>query len=315
MAVQFKKALITGGAGFIGSHIAETLVAEGCEVHVLDNLSSGHRENLAPVQDRVRFFEGDIRDPDALREAVQGCEVIFHEAALVSVPLSVKEPVSSAEINEMGTLQVLEAARKYGVRRVVLASSSAIYGDDPEMPKREEMPPRPLSPYAVQKLTGEFYARLYHELYGLETVCLRYFNVYGPRQDPSSPYSGVISIFMTLAAEKRPPSIYGDGEQSRDFVFVKDVVQANILAADTPGAGGERLNVGTGRSVTVNQLWGAVCRMTGLELSPNYEPPRAGDIRESLADIDRARNLLGFDPAFSFEEGLEKTLAWYTQQS
>lgn len=313
--LNFKRLLITGGAGFIGSHIAEALVAAGCEVRVIDNLASGYLENLAHLGDRVTFIKGDIRDADALARAAEGCDVIFHEAAVVSVTRTVEAPVETAAVNDMGTLQVLDTARRTGVRRVVLASSSAVYGDDPAMPKREDMRPKPMSPYAVQKLTGEYYARLYHELYGLETVCLRYFNVYGPRQDPSSPYSGVISIFMTRAFSGEPPVVYGDGEQCRDFVFVKDVVQANLLAGNLPDISGEVFNVGTGKAMTVNGLWRSIAQRAGIDIAPVSAPPRAGDIRESLSSIDRAQAILGFRPAYDFERGIASTMAWYQHQA
>lgn len=311
MTLDFQSALVTGGAGFIGSHLVDALLEGGCAVTVVDNLATGHRENLAHVMDRIDFREGDIRDMDGMVAACEGRDVVFHEAAVVSVPMTVDDPVGSALVNDIGTLQVLEAARRGGVRRVVLASSSAVYGDDPALPKREDMAPLPKSPYAVQKLTGEFHAAIYRELYGLETVCLRYFNVYGPRQDPSSPYSGVISIFMDKAFEGVAPRIHGDGEQSRDFVFVADVVRANLLAASAKAASGERFNVGIGEAITVNRLWGNVSRMAGLELSPEYGPPRPGDIRHSLSSIERARSILDFRPSVSFEDGLSRTLEWY----
>ena len=228
---------------------------------------------------------------------------------------TVEAPVETAAVNDMGTLQVLDTARRTGVRRVVLASSSAVYGDDPAMPKREDMRPKPMSPYAVQKLTGEYYARLYHELYSLETVCLRYFNVYGPRQDPSSPYSGVISIFMTRAFSGEPPVVYGDGEQCRDFVFVKDVVQANLLAGNLPDISGEVFNVGTGKAMTVNGLWRSIAQRAGIDIAPVSAPLRAGDIRESLSSIDRAQAVLGFRPAYDFERGIASTMAWYQHQA
>lgn len=313
--LNFKLALITGGAGFIGSHIADALVSAGCEVRVIDNLTSGHLENLAHLGNRVTFIEGDIRDADVLEQAADGCDVIFHEAAVVSVTRTVEAPVETASVNDMGTLQVLDTARRKGVRRVVLASSSAVYGDDPVMPKNEDMRPKPMSPYAVQKLTGEYYARLYHELYGLETVCLRYFNVYGPRQDPSSPYSGVISIFMTRAFSGEPPVVYGDGEQCRDFVFVSDVVQANLLAGNLPGSSGMVFNVGTGTAMTVNDLWRGITQRAGIDVEPAYAPPRAGDIRESLSSIERAGSILGFQPAYDFERGIASTMAWYQHQA
>jgi UDP-glucose 4-epimerase len=238
---------------------------------------------------------------------------VFHQAAVVSVPLSVADPVGSADVNEMGTLKVLEAARARGVRRIVLASSSAVYGDDPELPKTEAMPPRPLSPYAVQKFTNECYADLYRRLYGIETVCLRYFNVFGPRQDPSSPYSGVISIFMERAAAGRGPVIYGDGGQSRDFVFASDVARANLAAAERPDAAGGVFNVGTGCSVTVAGLWEAVRGLAGIDLESSHEAPREGDIRHSLAGVDRLRDRLGFAPEVAFEDGLRITYDWYRQ--
>lgn len=313
MEIQFKSALVTGGAGFIGSHIVDALLEAGCEVAVLDNLSTGHLANLEHVRDRITFHRGDIRDQDMVMKAAEGREVIFHEAAVVSIPQTVENPVESAMVNDMGTLYVLEAARQCQVRRVVFASSCAIYGDDPELPKHEEMSPKPLTPYSVQKLTGEFYARLFHDLYQLETVCLRYFNVYGPRQDPSSAYSGVISIFMTKAAAKEKPLIFGDGEQYRDFVFVRDVVQANLLAASRPEASGKRINVGTGKFVRINELWEMISHMAQLELEPEYAPPRAGDIPESVANISLAESLLGFEQKYSFEKGLKATFEWYNE--
>ena len=233
MNKKMKKALVTGGAGFIGSHLVDALLSDGCQVVVLDNLSTGRLSNLEHVIDKISFHKGDIRDRETLANAVKDCEVVFHQAAMVSVPRTVEDPLGSAMINEIGTLLVLEAARKHHVKRVVLASSSAVYGDDPDLPKMEKMVVKPLSPYAVQKLTGEYYANIYYDLYGLETSCLRYFNVYGPRQDPSSPYSGVISIFMSRALSQKSPVIYGDGNQYRDFIFVNDVVRANLLAAKT----------------------------------------------------------------------------------
>jgi nucleoside-diphosphate-sugar epimerase len=305
------RSLVTGGAGFIGSHLVERLTELGHAVTVLDNLSSGHLSNLAHLLDRITFIEGDIRDPGAVLAASQGCKIIFHQAAKVSVPQTVLEPVESAMVNDIGTLTVLEAAHKNGVRRVVLASSCAVYGDDPTLPKREAMTLKPMSPYAVQKMGGEYYARLYDGLYGVETVCLRYFNVYGPRQDPSSPYSGVISIFLTRAAEEKVPIIYGDGEQSRDFIFVKDVVKANLLAASTPGISASVFNIGTGHAISVNQLWNCICKLGGVRMDPMHRPGRPGDIRHSLADIARAKEHLGFSPEYTFEDGLALTYDWY----
>lgn len=311
MELNFNSALVTGGAGFIGSHLVDALLEAGCRVTVIDDLSTGRLENLATARDRITFIEGDILDEALLARAVDGCEVVFHQAAVVSVPKTVEDPVGSAAVNDLGTVKMLEAARSAGSRRVVLASSSAVYGDDPALPKNEEMPPRPLTPYAVQKLAGEYNARLYNDLYGLETVCLRYFNVYGPRQDPSSPYSGVISIFMSSAVEKASPTIYGDGGQFRDFIFVRDVVTANLLSATRPGVGGREFNVGTGKHVTINRLWERVQGLGGFNMPADYGPPRAGDIRESVADIGLAAELLGFAPAWGFEAGLEKTFTWF----
>jgi UDP-glucose 4-epimerase len=311
MKLKFKKALVTGGAGFIGSHLVDALLSVGCDVAVLDNLSTGNLSNLKHIKDRITFYKGDIRDQEILTKASKDCDTIFHQAAVVSVPQTVDNPVDSAMVNDMGTLFVLEAARKNNVKRMVLASSCAIYGDDPEIPKHEEMRPKPQSPYAVQKLSGEFYARLYFELYDLETVCLRYFNVYGPRQDPSSFYSGVISIFMTKASDRKTPVIYGDGNQYRDFIFVKDVVKANLLAANGSKAKGKLFNIGTGRYIRVNELWVKISQLAGHNIKPKYEPARAGDIRESVANIDHANKTLGFEPEYSFEKGLKETFEYY----
>ena len=311
MNLKFNRALVTGGAGFIGSHLVDGLLSEGCEVAVLDNLSTGRLSNLSHIKDRITFYKADIRDRETLEKAARDCDVIFHQAAVVSVPRTVDNPVDSAMVNEMGTLFVLEAARKNNVKRVVLASSSAVYGDDPALPKHESMNLKPQSPYAVQKLTGEFYARLYHDLYGLETVSLRYFNVYGPRQDPLSPYSGVISIFMNKACSKKAPVIYGDGNQFRDFVFVKDVVRFNLMAANADKASGKIFNVGTGRYIRIKELWEKISQLAGNNGKPNYEPPRPGDIMESVASIDYAGKTLGFKPEYSFDEGLEETFKYY----
>lgn len=304
-------ALVTGGAGFIGSHLTQTLVDQGCNVTVLDNLSTGHIENLSKCVDDITFIEGDICDAAALDQSIRGCEVVFHHAAIVSVTQTVADPVSSALVNDLGTLKILEAARLNKVRRVVLASSSAIYGDSPDLPKVESMTPRPLSPYAVQKLTNEHYAKLYHDLFGLDTVCLRYFNVFGPRQDPSSPYSGVISIFMLRATERRAPVIYGDGHQTRDFVYVEDVVRANLSAAASKEAPGRIFNVGTSRSISINTLWEHISELAGIELPPQYQDARAGDVVHSCASIQKAGEKLAFQPVVSFAAGLRKTYAWY----
>ncbi len=311
--LPFQRALVTGGAGFIGSHLVDALAARGCRVTVLDNLSTGSLANLAQLDDRIGFVQADIRDEGALAQAAGGAEVIFHQAAVVSVPGSVQDPVGSASVNEAGTLGVLDAARRLGVRRVVLASSCAVYGDDPDLPKHENLPPAPSSPYAVQKLCNELYARLFHRLYGLETVCLRYFNVYGPRQDPSSPYSGVISIFIRRALAGEAPAIHGDGSQSRDFVFVADVVRANLLAAASPPAAGSLFNVGTGEGVRIDRLWQLIADLSGSAAVPRRLPPRAGDVHASRAATRHAAAGLGFRSRFSLREGLEETIRWHTR--
>jgi UDP-glucose 4-epimerase len=305
------KVLVTGGAGFIGSHIVDALVARGHQPVVYDNLCSGNLRNLKGVLDRIEFVEADIRDLESLLEASRNCELAFHLAAMVSVPQTVEDPLESCQINEAGTLNLFEACKRNGTRRVVFSSSCAVYGDAPGLPKREDMPAKPPSPYAVQKLAGEHYAIVYNSLYGLETVCLRYFNVFGPRQDPSSPYSGVISIFMTKAARKEAPVIYGDGCQTRDFIFVADVVQANLLASETPEAAGHVFNIGNGAQVSVNRLWEMICEAEGIRIAPEYAPPRSGDILESEADIASARKILGFSPRHSVPVGLKTTSKWY----
>jgi nucleoside-diphosphate-sugar epimerase len=302
--------LITGGCGFIGSHLAEALVGEGHAVRVFDNLSSGRLENLHGFADRVDVVRGDIREPDALRGAMHGVEFVFHEAALVSVAASVEQPGENDAINIRGTLNVLQAARAAGVRRVVFASSAAIYGNNPDLPKREEMLPEPESPYALSKLTGEHYLRLFSTLYGLETVVLRYFNVFGPRQDARSMYSGVISKFAADLGAGRTPTIFGDGRQTRDFVFVKDVVQANLLAMRSDKVGhGEIFNVATGAHHSLLELLEMLQQITGRRVAPHFGDTRAGDIRHSYADISKIQRLLGYQPRFNLETGLRQWLA------
>ncbi len=287
MKLPFASALVTGGAGFIGSHLVDELLAGGCRVTVLDDLSSGRIENLDQAGGKIDFIQGDIRDTDTVLKAAQECEAVFHLAAMVSVPQTVADPLLSSTVNIMGTATVLEAARRKNTRFFVLASSCAAYGDDPHQPKTEQMPTIPLSPYALQKLTAEQYMSLYHRIYGISAVSLRFFNVYGPRQDPSSPYSGVISIFMNKALEGKPPTIYGDGEQSRDFIYVTDIVRALLLAAD-PAASGRVLNIGSGRSVTVTQLWEKIAALAGIQIKAQSAAARIGDIRHSKAGIDLA---------------------------
>jgi len=303
--------LVTGGAGFIGSHIAEALVERGDDVRVLDNLSTGNLENLAGFLDRIDFREGDIRDLETCRRAVEGVETVFHEAALASVVRSVADPILNDAINVRGTLNVLLAAKDAGVRSLVLASSSAVYGDDPAASKVEGSEGKPLSPYGVSKLVDEKYAQVFHALHGLSAVALRYFNVFGPRQDPTSEYSAVIPLFISKMLRGERPTIYGDGEQSRDFVYVTDVVRANLMASASAAAAGEAMNVAGGAGTTVNVLFAAVNDVLGTRLKARYAPPRPGDILHSMADISKARRLLGYAPSLSFREGLAKTVAWY----
>ncbi len=304
--------LVTGGAGFIGSHLVEALVARGARVRVVDSLATGHRRNLAHLRG-VEFVEGDLAQFETARQAVDGVEYVLHHAAIPSVPRSVANPLAAHRANVDATLNVLIAARDAGVRRVVYAGSSSVYGDTDVLPKHEDLPPKPRSPYALQKLVGEHYARLFFELYGLETVSLRYFNVFGPRQDPTSPYSGVISLFIHALANGRRPVIYGDGEQTRDFTYVANVVDATLRACEAPAVAGTIINVATGQRVSVNRLLRTLCALWGTIVEPLYAEPRPGDVRHSQADITRARRLLEYEPRVSFEEGLRRTIAWYRE--
>ena len=298
------KVLVTGGAGFIGSHLVDRLVADGHEVTVLDSFSTGKRENLERSRDRITLHEADVRDAPAVVRASEGCEVVFHEAAVVSVPYSVEHPQETHDVNIQGTLNVLLAARANRVRRVVFASSAAIYGEEPTLPKSEAMVPEPISPYGVEKLTSEHYLRTFAHLYGVETVALRYFNVFGTRQDPSSPYSGVISVFVRRLLAKEPIVIFGDGLQSRDFVHVADVVEANLRAAFAKGASGRVYNVARGERTTLLQLAEILGRVVGSSAGPTLAAERAGDIRHSQAAIDRARSELDYAPAVDLATGL-----------
>lgn len=313
MAEQ-KLYLVTGGAGFIGSHIAEALVKRGDRVRVLDNLLTGKRENLAHLRGQVEFIEGDIRNYEQTRAALEGVQIVFHEAAIPSVPRSVADPLLNHDSNVNGTFNVLLAARDAGVKRVVYAASSSAYGETEVLPKQEQMLPTPLSPYAAAKLFGEYYCQVFTRVYGLETACLRYFNVFGPRQDPSSPYSGVISKFVTVLLQGQTPVIFGDGEQSRDFTFVDNVVDANLRAAEAPGAVGQVMNLGIGQRITLNALLAELQRILGTNLPPRYETPRTGDVRHSLADITAAQTLLGYEPKVMLAEGLLRTVEWYRAQ-
>jgi UDP-glucose 4-epimerase len=309
------RVLVTGGAGFIGSHLAAALVRRGHRVRVLDNFHSGKRENLRAVAADVEVVEGDCVDADTARRAVKDMDAVLHEAAIPSVVRSVADPALSHRANATATLSMLLAARDARVRRFVYAGSSSVYGDQPGRRKREDMTPRPLSPYAVGKLTGEHYARIFAGLYGMETVTLRYFNVFGPHQDAGSPYSGVMGLFVTALLEGRAPVVYGDGRQSRDFTYIDNVVDANLRALDARGLRGQAVNVATGRAVTLNALLLTLSRLMGRPKKARRAPPRAGDVRHSLADISLARRLLGYRPRVDLRTGLERTVDWYRSQS
>jgi UDP-N-acetylglucosamine/UDP-N-acetyl-alpha-D-glucosaminouronate 4-epimerase len=302
--------LVTGGAGFIGSHLSEELVRRGHQVRVADSLITGKRANLDHISG-VDIRIGDLAEMDFARAAVDSVEFVLHQAAIPSVPRSVKDPLTSNRANVDATLNVLVAARDAGVRRLVFAGSSSAYGDAPTLPKHEEMPDRPLSPYALQKVIGEQYLRMFTKLYGLETVSTRYFNVFGPRQDPSSPYSGVISVFATALLDNRSPTIFGDGEQTRDFTYVENVVDGVLKACEAADACGQTINVATGGRISLNTLFETMRRMVGADVRPSYAEPRKGDVRDSQADISKARRLLGYEPKVSFEEGLKRTVDWY----
>ena len=307
--------LVTGGAGFIGSHLVDALVAAGHEVRVLDNLSTGSAANLAAVRHRIEFVQGDITDLGVVREATRGVEVVFHQAALPSVARSVADPLASHEVNATGTLRLLQAARQSGVRRFVYASSSSVYGDTPALPKREDLATNPLSPYAVSKLAGEHYCRVFTRLFGLETVSLRYFNVFGPRQDPTSEYAAVVPKFIAAMSRGEAPEIHGDGTQSRDFTYVANVVDANLRAAYAPGVGGEVLNVACGRRASLLDLVATLNDILGTTIEARFGEPRPGDVKHSLADISRARSLLAYEPRVQLEEGLARAVAWYHEQN
>jgi UDP-glucose 4-epimerase len=306
-----RKVLVTGGAGFIGSHLARALHARDHSVRVLDDFSSGKRANLADLEGRIEIIEGSVLDEATLDRAFDGVEIVYHEAAVPSVPRSMAEPVTSHHANATGTLNVLEAARRKSVRRVVYAGSSSAYGETPTLPKIESMATAPLSPYAVSKLAGEHYCQVYARAFGVETVVLRYFNVFGPRQDPNSQYAAVIPRFVTAALEGRRPIIFGDGSQSRDFCFIENVIEANLLAADAREASGRVFNVACGRATDLNTVVKLIAETLGVPLEPTYETGRVGDVKHSLADISAARQFLGYTAPVSFEEGLLRTIEWY----
>ncbi|MGP8248017.1 MAG: SDR family oxidoreductase [Bryobacteraceae bacterium] len=307
--------VVTGGAGFIGSAIVRALLAEGArKIVVIDNLLSGREANLEEVRGAIDFQKSDIRNYDEIAPLVRGAAVVFHEAAIPSVPRSIDDPVPSHDVNINGTFNVLRAARDGKAGRVVYAASSSAYGDTEVLPKEESMTPRPKSPYALQKLVGEYYMNVFSSVFGLETVALRYFNVYGPRQDPGSPYSGVLSLFMKAVLERTAPTIFGDGNQSRDFTYVEDVAQLNLKAARAPNVSGKLYNGGNGGRITLNQAWALLQKLERVEIPPRYGPPRAGDVHDSQADTTAAVRDLGHAPRFSFEEGMRRTLEWYRAQ-
>lgn len=307
------KTVVTGGAGFIGSTLVRKLLEQNDSVAVIDNLLTGNEANLDPVRDRIEFHRVDIRDAAATAKAIEGAEIVYHLAAIPSVPRSIDDPVPSHEVNIDGTFNVYRAAAQAGVRRVVYAASSSAYGDSETLPKVETMLPRPKSPYAAQKLMGEYYASVFHSCFHLETVALRFFNVYGPRQDPSSPYSGVLSLFMKHLLARSAPTIFGDGEQSRDFTYVEDVAELCIKASRAPDAAGKMYNAGNGGRFTLNYIWDLLQKMEGVTIPPVYGPPRAGDVRHSMADTVSAVAGLGHAPRFTIQEGLKRTLEWYRQ--
>lgn len=303
--------LVTGGAGFIGSNIVDELLRRGQRVRVLDNFSTGREENVADFASRVQIIRADVRDEEAVNAAVEGADYVLHQAALASVPRSIADPVANNQVNVQGTLNVLIAARRHGVKRVVYASSSSVYGDSEQLPKVESMMPNPKSPYAVAKLAAEYYCRVFGELHNVPTVSLRYFNVFGPRQDPGSQYSAVIPLFVKALLEGRSPAIHGDGEQSRDFTFISNVVNANLLACEAKITGARVYNIACGGRYTLNQLFGALRERIGTDAEPVYGPPRPGDVKHSMAGIERIQKELGYRVEVSFEEGIDRTVQWY----
>lgn len=308
------RAVVTGGAGFIGSHLVERLLTDGFEVSVIDNFYSGRPENLIMFGDKITLHEIDIRDALAVSKAMEGADYVFHQAALPSVPRSVKFPLESHDVNATGTLNVLRAAHQSGVKRVIYAASSSAYGNTDESVKHENLPSKPISPYAVAKLTGENYCRAFSESYGLETVSLRYFNIFGPRQNPHSPYTGVMAIFIPLMLQDKQPTIYGDGNATRDFTNIRNVVHANMLAMTAPNAVGEVMNIACGQSFSIRHIVDTINELLGKEIKPILAPPRAGDVQHSLASIDQAKRLLGYEPVSHFKEGMAETIEWYRQE-
>ncbi len=305
--------LVTGGAGFIGSNLCETLISQGHKVRLLDNLATGKVENIRDFMDKAEFVRGDVRDEAETAMAVQGVDYVVHLAALGSVPRSVADPTTTHDVNATGTLNVLNAARLTGVKRVVYASSSSVYGDTPVLPKHEDMTPMPLSPYAVSKLTGEYYCKVFYKVYGLETVALRYFNVYGKRQDPNSQYAAVIPKFLSSLLKGESPVIYGDGQQTRDFTFVEDCNQANIKACLAPSCAGMSFNVGFGSRISINGIFDKIREKSGKDIAPTYAEARKGDVRDSLAAIEKAKEFLSYRPEYNIDAGIEKTVRWFME--
>ena len=312
--IKMDKYLVTGGAGFIGSNIAEELVKRGYSVKIIDNFLTGKRENISSFLDKIELVEGDIRDYDACSRALEGVDFVLHQAALPSVPRSIEDPLLTNEINIKGTLNILLASREAKVKGFVFASSSSVYGDDPNLPKKEGTLGNPLSPYAISKLTGEKYCRVFSQIFGLPTVCLRYFNIFGPRQDPSSQYAAVIPNFISRMLKGESPTIFGDGEQTRDFTHVSNVVEANILASKAQGVSGEVFNIACGERTTVNSLASNLNRILKEEISPYYAEPRPGDVRDSFADMSKARKMLKYEPLVPLGKGLEETIRWYRER-
>ena len=307
--------LVTGGGGFVGSNIVQTLLERGERVRVLDNFATGRQQNLAGLANEIELIEGDIRDPQVTARAVAGVDYVLHQAALGSVPRSVQDPITSNDVNVNGTLNMLWAAKQAGVKRFVTASSSSVYGNTPQLPKEEAMSPNPISPYAVSKLACERYTMSFHAVYGLPTVALRYFNVFGPKQDPLSQYAAVIPRFITAIKKGEAPVVYGDGEQSRDFTFIENVVQANLLACTAPAAPGQFMNIACGDRYSLNTLLQLLAEIIGKDVRPIYQAERSGDVKHSLASIERAKKVLGFSPAVNFRDGLKRTVAWFLENS
>jgi len=305
--------LVTGGAGFIGSNICKKLISEGCFVRVVDNLLTGKKSNLTDIIDKVEFIEADMGDEEVAHSAMKDIDVVLHQGALPSVPLSVDNPAATHKHCVDATFTLLLAARDAGIKRFVYASSSSAYGDTPTLPKVETMPPQPLSPYAVGKLVGEYYCSVFHRVFGIETISLRYFNVFGPHQDPTSQYAAAIPAFVTAILKDKPPTVFGDGLQSRDFTYVDNVVEANLLAARVKHTGGEVINIACGQAVTINETIDVINELLGKNIKPKYEPPRPGDVKHSLADISLAKKIIGFRPKVQFKQGLQRAIDWYRE--